>query len=111
MTVYIEILALLMDVEAELRRLQQWDAEPPSAEAMASTEPFCIDTMSFAQWLQFIFIPRMRMLVEAERLPPGRSEIEPLVDAYFRPLGLDIEPLQRHIRALDQLISLALSSE
>lgn len=109
MTVYIEILSLLMDVEAELRRLQQWDAEPPSAQAMASAEPFCIDTMSFVQWLQFIFIPRMRMLAEAEQLPPGRSEIEPLVEAYFRPLGLDVERLQSRIRALDQLISQALS--
>ena len=105
MTVFIEIASLLIDIEAELRRLNQWDAEPPSAHALASTEPFCVDTLTFVQWLQFVFIPRMHALARLEQLPPGRCEIEPLVEECFRNSRLDIAALQRLIRQLDQLIN------
>ena len=109
MSIYIEIASLLIDIEAELRRLDHWDAEPPSPEALASTEPFCIDTLTFPQWLQFIFIPRMHTLVRGQQLPPGRCEIEPLAGEYFRDRKLDVATLQRHLGALDQVINRALS--
>jgi uncharacterized protein YqcC (DUF446 family) len=111
MTVHVEIASLLIDIEAELRRLDQWDAESPPPEALASTEPFCVDTLTFIQWLQFIFIPRMHALAAATQLPPGRCEIEPLVEEYFRNSRLDIAALQRHIHRLDRLINDALASQ
>lgn len=105
MSLFIEIASTLIDIEAELRRLNQWDAEPPSQEALASTEPFCVDTLSFVQWLQFIFIPRMYQLVEVEQLPPGRCEIAPLAEESFRNSRLDSAKLQRFIGHLDQLVN------
>ena len=105
MSLYIEIAALLIDIEAELRRLQQWQAEPPAAEALASTEPFCIDTLTLPQWLQFIFLPRMYALMELQQLPPGKCGIAPLAEEYFAPLKLDSAVLQRQLEQLDQLIS------
>ncbi|MET0377906.1 MAG: YqcC family protein [Spongiibacteraceae bacterium] len=105
MSVYIEIASTLMDLEAELRRIGQWDAEPPSPTALASVEPFCVDTMTLAQWLQFIFIPRMYALAEAQQLPPGRCEIQPMAEEYFNGSKLDGLPLLRHIARLDALIN------
>lgn len=105
MNLHIEIAAVLIDVEAELRRLQQWQAEPPSAEALASTEPFCVDTLTFPQWLQFIFLPRMHALLAAQQLPPGKCGIAPLAEEYFGPLKLDSSALQRHLEQIDRLIS------
>jgi uncharacterized protein YqcC (DUF446 family) len=105
MSLHIEIESLLIDIEAELRRLQQWQVEPPSPEALASTEPFCVDTLTLPQWLQFIFLPRMRALLDQQRLPPGKCGIAPLAEEYFRPLSLDSAALQRHLVEIDRLIS------
>jgi uncharacterized protein YqcC (DUF446 family) len=105
MTIYIEIASLLIDIEAELRRLNLWQSEPPSAAALASTEPFCIDTLRFEQWLQFIFLPRMRALANVERLPAGRCEIQPLAEQYFTDGGLAVADLIATLGRLDTLIN------
>lgn len=107
---HIQIASLLIDIEAELRRLQQWQHVAPSAEALASVEPFCVDTLTFAQWLQFIFLPRMHAMVAARLLPPGRCEIKPMAEEYF--LGasgltkrIDATKLLRAIGELDAEIN------
>ena len=41
-------------IEHELKRLDIWDEEAPSAEALKSQEPFCFGTLGFAQWMQLI---------------------------------------------------------
>jgi uncharacterized protein YqcC (DUF446 family) len=105
MTVYIEIAALLIDIEGELRSLNLWQSEPPSPQALASTEPFCIDTLSSVQWLQFIFLPRLRALLQAQRLPPGRCEIQPLAEQYFADSRLAVQPLIALLGRLDRLLN------
>ena len=47
-----EIAEVLIDIEAQLRQLGLWDKIPPSTEALASTQPFCVDTLTLPQWLQ-----------------------------------------------------------
>ena len=44
-----QVAALLIDVESGLRQLNLWELRSPPAEALASTQPFCIDTLNFAQ--------------------------------------------------------------
>ena len=66
--------ALLADqlllIERELRVLGWWADSAPSAEALASVEPFCVDTLAFEQWLQWVFFPRMLTLLDnAQPLP------------------------------------------
>ena len=102
---FIDIASALIDIEAELRQLNLWETQIPPAEALASTEPFCVDTLSFTQWLQFIFIPRMYALVNAEQLPPGRCEIKPLAEEYFRSSRLNVARLQQALGRLDALIN------
>jgi uncharacterized protein YqcC (DUF446 family) len=105
MSVFVEAASLLIDIEAELRRLDLWEREAPSAAALASTEPFCVDTLSFTQWLQFVFIPRMYALLEMERLPPGRCEIRPLAEQYFSEGKLPAVGLIAAIGRLDELLN------
>lgn len=105
MSDHIAIASLLIDIEAELRRLRQWQFEPPSAPALASTEPFCVDTLTFVQWLQFVFLPRMHALAAARQLPPGRCEIKPLAEEYFGDGKLDVGNLLRVIGELDAAIN------
>ena len=60
----VKIIRLLEDMETELKVLGCWQAMPPTPEAMSSEVPFCMDTMAFSQWLQWLFIPRVRAIVD-----------------------------------------------
>ena len=82
--IYAEVADQLLRLEAEMRRLQLWESEVPSPEALASSEPFCLDTLTFPQWLQFVFLPRMSQLIEMEQPLPGRCGIAPLAEEMFK---------------------------
>lgn len=85
-------------LEQALRVFDLWDSQAPSAQALASTQPFCVDTLNFPQWLQFIFLPRMRMLCEQAMPLPAKCGVAPMCEEYFRALPRSgktlIEPLQ-----------------
>lgn len=94
----------LAGVAETMQPLELWDSEPPSAEALASQEPFCIDTLSFPQWLQFIFLPRMNALC-AQNLPlPNKCGITPLCEEYFRPLDINSRPLIETLARIDNIL-------
>lgn len=50
----LRVLALLSELEDELRQLGWWEQQAPSAQALQSQQPFCVDTLEFSQWLQWI---------------------------------------------------------
>ena len=102
---HIAVAEILMDVEKELRDLQLWESESPSEEALASTQPFAIDTLNFPQWLQFMFIPRLYMMVE-QRMPlPSVSGVKPMAEEYFQVLNLNSAALILHLERMDNLLS------
>lgn len=86
---YTALAECLMDLETELRRLNQWQTESPSAEALASTQPFCVDTLSFPQWVQFVFMPLLNMLIEKRALLPIKSQISPMAEEYYKVEAID----------------------
>lgn len=102
---HIAVAEILIDVEKELRELGLWDSEKPSEEALASTEPFAVDTLNFPQWLQFIFIPRLYFMID-ERLPlPRVSGVKPMAEHYFEALNLPSTSLIKHLDRIDTLLS------
>ena len=54
---------VLLEVEATLRNHGRWDSTRPPARSLDSTQPFCIDTLRFEQWLQWVFLPRMLQIL------------------------------------------------
>jgi len=58
----VQVEALLIDLECELRKLMLWREDRPDAAALNSTQPFCLDTLVFNEWLQFVFIEKIRAL-------------------------------------------------
>lgn len=104
MTAHIEVASLLIDLEAELRRVGYWQAEAIAEEALASVEPFAIDTMSLSQWLQFVFIPRMHALAAAHLPLPARCDVAPVAEEYFGGDGA-AKRIVAIIGELDQVIS------
>ena len=103
--IHISIAELLIDVEKELRELQLWEAEMISAEALLSEQPFAIDTMTFPQWLQFIFLPRMYFILEQQMQLPGNCGIAPMAEQYFSVLKLPSSALIAHLQKIDVLLS------
>lgn len=100
-----ELAVLLIDVEAQLRQLGLWQQESPSPQALASTQPFCIDTLSFVQWLQFVFLPRMASLLQNQQALPSECDIAPLAREYFKGQKRASLPLEAALAAIDRVIS------
>ena len=67
----------LQAIEQVLHDAGLWQTTPPDIEAFDSPEPFCVDTMMPLQWLQWVFIPRMQALLEAETPLPVKLAIAP----------------------------------
>jgi uncharacterized protein YqcC (DUF446 family) len=96
---------VLIDVEAQLRQLGLWDKIPPSTEALASEEPFCVDTLNLPQWLQFIFLPTLYQMLEGGLPLPGRCGIAPMGEEFFRGSELAVEELLTALQRVDELLS------
>ncbi|WP_299977298.1 YqcC family protein [uncultured Pseudoteredinibacter sp.] len=79
-----QMAVLLIDLEAALRKTGQWQSTAPSAEALASTQPFCVDTLDFCQWLQFIFIPRIQFMLEQKIELPTVSGIAAMAEEVYK---------------------------
>lgn len=62
-------------VEGEMRRIGMWQTEPPPEDAYSFKMAFAMDTMAFSQWLQFIFLPRVREIIEEGGAFPASSSV------------------------------------
>lgn len=78
-----ELWKLLDELEAELRRLNYWCDVPPSPKALASTEPFAVDTLSLPEWLQWVYLQRLRALLESNMPLPSGALVKPYAEEYF----------------------------
>lgn len=96
---------LLLAIEAEMRRISLWEQERPSEEALASLVPFCHDTLAFHQWLQWVFLPKMKTVLETEEDFPASSDITPLAEYSFAQLPHDTDKLLELIKQFDQFIN------
>jgi uncharacterized protein YqcC (DUF446 family) len=65
----------LAAIEAEMKRIGAWQTEPLPAEKYDFHQGFAIDTMAFTQWLQFIFIPRVREIIASGGEFPKESYV------------------------------------
>ena len=105
--------ALLADqlllIERELRQQQWWAESPPSAEALASVEPFCVDTMAFEHWLQWVFLVRMKAIIEQGMTLPEVSGIRPMAEMAFQGRLAQARALLTLLEGFDQLIGGAAS--
>lgn len=78
-----ELSLLLESLEKELRRQGRWDDTPPPPEALRSSQPFAVDTLSFDQWLQWILLPRMHELLVRQLPLPASCAIQPMAEEVY----------------------------
>lgn len=75
-----ELLTHLQQLETELQAQKLWASTPPSPQALESVMPFMYDTLQLHEWLQWVFLPRLRALIDAQGQLPHQSHIHPLAE-------------------------------
>lgn len=60
-------------IEKEMRNIGYWQNQPLRPEQMAFEQAFAMDTMTFTQWLQFIFVPRVHEAIASNQFPSSSS--------------------------------------
>ncbi len=88
-----------------MRRISLWESQRPSEEALSSLVPFCHDTLAFHQWLQWVFLPKMKTVLETEEDFPSSSEIAPLAEYSLARLPHATDRLLNLLREFDEFIN------
>lgn len=96
---------LLLAIEMEMRQLGLWEQNPPPPEALESLVPFCHDSLELHQWLQWLFLPRMKAMLEEEATLPNQSDITSLAEYSFQQLPHNTDELLQLLSAMDELIN------
>lgn len=98
----------LQAIEQSMRELALWQLTPPEAEAFASTEPFCVDSMLAEEWLQWVLLPRMHALLDANAPLPTRFAITPYFEEALKNKQPNCLPLLVLLQRLDSLLNIEL---
>jgi uncharacterized protein YqcC (DUF446 family) len=93
------------EIEAEMRRMGMWQNEPLTPEQLDFKKPFGMDLLTLEQWLQFIFIPRVKEIIATQGKFPSGSQV---ADHAFREWVMwgsrqDVDPLIKLLREFDAL--------
>ena len=97
---------VLLEIEANLRINGKWDETSPGSSALASKQPFCMDTLAFEQWLQWIFLPRMKTTLEETKPLPAKSSIFAYAQECLHENDPSADSLLKLIKTFDELIKI-----
>jgi uncharacterized protein YqcC (DUF446 family) len=97
---------VLLEIESILRAYGLWDSHQPAVNELSSKEPFCLDSLRFEQWLQWIFLPQMKQILEHGKPLPRKSGIHVYAQEYFQKADPPTSHLLKHIKRFDDLITI-----
>lgn len=101
---YSEVADVLLALEAELRNLELWQDTPPSQEKLMSQQPFAVDTLTFDEWLQFLFLPRMKRILEVGGPLPQVSGIQSMAEEVYRQVPAQMRTVIELLGKFDAII-------
>ena len=99
------LLQLINQLEDQLRLQNLWHSEKPCEAALNSQVPFAIDSLTFVQWLQFIFIDKMTYLLQFSLPLPDAMSVYPMAEESFKQNRIDASDILYIIKSIDLLIS------
>ncbi len=70
-----EVAKKIQAIEEEMKRIGFYQTEPLRDEQWNFKEAFAMDTMAYQQWLQFVFIPRVKEIIESNGEFPKTSMV------------------------------------
>lgn len=106
MSLQSQVRHILLAIEQSMQDLALWQAAPPQAQAFSSTEPFCIDSMMAEEWLQWVLLPRMTALLDANAPLPTRFDIAPYFEEALKDRQPNCIPLLVLLKRLDLLLNI-----
>lgn len=99
------LVAQLDALASELQALALWQNEPPAPQALASQQPFCVDTLHFHQWLQWIMLPRLRQMLANNTPLPSNSNMAVMAEHAFAQRPEDTAVLLSIVQAIDECLN------
>jgi len=102
---YYKLADILLDMEAQLRFLELWEYDAPTDDALKSQEPFCVDTLRFTQWVQFVLIARLKILIEEQAPLPKTSNISNYAVEALNGVDFSTNEILRLIKDLDAVLT------
>ncbi|SET33590.1 YqcC family protein [Thalassotalea agarivorans] len=103
-TLHQQLLTDLARLETTLKQADLWADIAPTPQQLASQQPFCIDTMTLQQWLQFVFIEKLTVLALNEQPLPMNIAVSPIAEQVFKDHKAGAK-LVADITAIDSLLS------
>ncbi|WP_016954962.1 YqcC family protein [Catenovulum agarivorans] len=104
MTKHQQVADLLLELTDGLKAADLWQDSRPPEQALQSQQPFALDTLDFHQWLQFIFIEKMQIIVQQQLSMPSLLCLTPIAEEAFSGQTSDkITAILQVIKRIDQL--------
>ena len=105
MNTYQQLSDMLKTLEEGLQSEELWLAQTPSDDALRSVEPFAVDTLTFIQWLQFLFLPQIKQICQEAAELPAVCSIAPMAEEYFKSIQINGDTIVSQLTQIDQLIT------
>jgi len=100
-----QIAVTLAAITAQMQDKGLWQDTPPSKDKLASKLPFCVDTLTFSQWLQWVMFPKLFVIIETKAALPNKSNMAVMAEQAFKAENADTTELLALIKQLDSQIS------
>jgi uncharacterized protein YqcC (DUF446 family) len=100
-----QIAVTLAAITAQMQEKVLWQDIPPSKDKLASKLPFCVDTLTFSQWLQWVMFPKLFVIIETKAALPNKSNMAVMAEQAFKAESADTKQLLVLIKQLDKHIS------
>jgi len=95
----------LLDIAQVMQDNGLWLSSAPETAAFNSTEPFCVYTMSPLEWLQWVLLPRMQALLDADMPLPKDFAVTPYYEMALEASVSGRVLLLSQLQALDDLFT------
>ena len=100
-----QIATTLAAITAQMQQTNLWQDESPGDRELSSKLPFCVDTLTFCQWLQWVMFPKLFVIVETKAALSSKSNMAVMAEQAFKAESVDTKVLLALIKQLDKQIS------
>lgn len=105
MTSHEQLAITLKKITREMQATHLWQSSPPSSDKLQSKLPFCLDTLTFSEWLQWIMFPKLVVIIETQATLPNKSNMSTMAEEAFKTLDVNTDNLLKLLNELDDTIS------
>tara|TARA_B110000467_G_C18208002_1_gene415706 strand:- start:27 stop:386 length:360 start_codon:yes stop_codon:yes gene_type:complete len=100
-----QTIQLVTELIKQLKAQDLWQKDTPTLSQLTSTAPFCCDTLALEQWLQFIFIPKIQLMIANHQPLPENIALKPMAEEVFKYLNFNGTALIDVLSEIDQLLT------